>query len=227
MKDTSVLIYSCDAYSDVWEPFFTLFYRYWECPYRVYIVCESKKCYVPGVTTLHANGRWTDCIRSAVEQIPTKYVIGMCEDFFMRRKVKDQVIRNCASEMDANPNIACFNFEKEYGWVLPSDYPNFGRKPDGGEYRQSCQPTLWRKNILLELLQRSMNAWEWELSSGSAPDKYEYYIWTGPADKLVFEYGYHNNQWVGLCKGKWVREDVVPLFEREHIEVDYSIRGYI
>lgn len=224
--DTSVLIYSCDKYSDVWGPFFTLFFRYWDCPYQVYLITETEQCLIPEVKTINISGKWSDKIRQALEEIPTKYVIGMCEDFFMRRKVKDQVIRNCMSEMDINPNIACFNFEKEYGWILPSEYAGFGRKPDNAEYRLSCQPTLWRRETLIKLLPENMNAWEWELSSRSAPNEYEYYIWTGPADELVFEYGYHNNQWVGLQKGRWVAADVVPLFEREHIEVDYSIRGF-
>ena len=80
---TSVLIYSCDKYSDVWEPFFTLFFRYWECPYRVYISSETKKCRVPGVTTLNVNGEWSDLIRQALEQIAQalhKDVFGLVAD---------------------------------------------------------------------------------------------------------------------------------------------------
>lgn len=224
--NTSVLIYSCDKYSDIWGPFFTLFFRYWECPYQVYLVTETEQCLVPEVKTINAEGEWTDCMRQALEQIDTEYVIGMCEDFFMRRKVRQDVIDGCIDKMDKNHDIACFNFEKEYDWVLPSDYSGFGRKPDNGAYRLSCQPTLWRRETLIKLLPPNLNAWQWELSSGSAPNEYEYYIWTGSEDDLVFEYGYHNNQWVGVCKGKWVARDVVPLFEKEGIDIDYSIRGF-
>ena len=227
MKDTSVLIYSCDKYSDIWGVFFKLFFRYWDCPYQVYLVTETEQCLIPEVKTINISGKWSDKIRQALEEIPTKYVIGMCEDFFMRRRVRDQVIRNCVSEMDANPDIACFNFEKEYDWTLRSRYAGFGRKPDNGAYRLSCQPTLWRRETLIKLLPENMNAWQWELSSPNAPNEYEYYIWTGPEDELVFEYGYHNNQWVGLQKGKWVADDVIPLFEKEGIEIDYSIRGTV
>ena len=225
MKDTSVLIYSCDAYSDVWEPFFTLFYRYWECPYRVYITCETKKCYVPGVTTINTSGSWTERMHEAVKQIPTKYVIGMCEDMFMRRRVHDDVIETCIERMEQDKWIANFNFEKEYDWTLPSKFECWGKKPYGNHYQKSCQPTLWRRAILMELLSVSCDAWQWEMSP--APDCYDYYIWTGDERDLVFEYGYHNNQWFGIQKGRWDQRDVVPLFEREHIEVDYSIRGYI
>ena len=227
LHDTSVLIYSCDKYADVWGPFFTLLFRYWECPYQVYVVAEREQCLIPEVKTINVEeGEWTDMVKSAVDQIDTEYVIGMCEDFFMRRPVRQNVIDDCIGQMNTSPNIACFNFEKENDWVLKSDYAGFGRKPDNGAYRLSCQPTLWRREILSELLSNHMSAWEWELSSGSAPNKYEYYIWTGPEDELVFEYGYHNNQWVGLQKGKWVARDVVPLFEKEGISIDYSIRGF-
>jgi len=34
----SILIPSCDKYSDLWRPFFTLFWRHWpDCPFPVYL----------------------------------------------------------------------------------------------------------------------------------------------------------------------------------------------
>ena len=34
----SVLVPSCDAYADLWIPFFALFWRYWsDCPFPVYL----------------------------------------------------------------------------------------------------------------------------------------------------------------------------------------------
>ena len=223
---TSVLVFSCDKYSDIWGPFFSLLFRYWDCPYEVYVTAESEQCLVPKVKTINTQGEfWTDRIRRAIEQIPTEYVIGMCEDFFMRRRVRQEVIYACEKFMDDNPNAACFNFEKEYDWVNPSGYTNFGKKPLNGMYKKSCQPTLWRKSALLKLLSESMNAWQWEMSD--ATNDYEYYIWTGSASDLVFEYGYHDNKWFGIQKGKWVASDVVPLFAREGIDIDFSIRGTV
>lgn len=227
MNDASVLIYSCDKYADIWKPFFTLFFRYWDCPYDVYLATESVDCDLIGVQTLHGSGSWTDIMRECLEQIPTRYVIGMCEDMFFRREVDQQTISNCISTMDENPYIACMNFEKEYDETEPCDVYLFGRKPFNAPYRLSCQPTLWRRSALMELMHGSMSAWEWELSSPQATNKYDYLIWTGDEDELVFEYGYHNHNWFGIRKGKWVANDVIPLFEREGIEVDFSKRGTV
>ena len=222
---TAVMIYSCDAYSDIWEPFFTLFFRYWDCPYPVYIATEFETCDIENVHTVNSFGSWTERMRVALEQIPAEYVICMCEDMFFRRPVEQNIIDACITSMDNNSKIACFNFEREYGWYLPSQYPRFGKKPSGHHYQKSCQPTLWRRSILIELMQENQSAWAWEMSD--ALDKYDYYIWTGSDQDLAFEYGYHNNQWFGIQKGKWVAHDVIPLFEKEGIEVDLSKRGTI
>lgn len=225
-NDVSVLIYSCDAYSDVWGAFFTLLFRYWQCPYQVYLATESEQCLLPEVKTINTQGdTWTERIHDAVAQIPTKYVIAMCEDCFIRKNVRQNIIDGCIRSMEQDGNIACFNFEKEYKEAGPTYIENFGRKPNGSEFRQSCQPTLWRKSILLELLDYKMDPWEWEDSP--APDKYNYFVWTGADDELVFEYGYHNYQWFGIQKGKWVEADIRQLFEREDINIDLSIRGTI
>ena len=221
--NTSVLIYSCDAYSDVWGPFFTLFYRYWNCPYPVYIAAESEQCLIPEVKTINTEGTWTDRIRSALTEIPTEYVICMCEDFFFRKKVRQDVIDYCLLHMEYE-NIACVNFEKCYG-PTEEGFVDFGKKPNGSEWRKTCQAALWRRDVLVKLLEGSMDAWEWEMSS--APDEYKYYVYTGDEDSLVFEYGYHNAEWFGIQKGKWVEKDVRPLFEKEHINIDLSIRGTV
>lgn len=224
MKDCSVLIYSCDSYSDVWEAFFKLLFKYWECPYRVYIATETKVCTVPGVTTLNTQGTWTERMYKAVEQIPTKYVIGMCEDMFMRRIVYQHQIEQCIKWMEEDKYIANINFEKEYNFSLPSKHERFGKKPKCGWYCKSCQPTLWRKAVLLDLLDCQKTAWEWELSE--TPYTYDYYIYTGDIREVVFEYGYKNNQWFGIRKGQWVRESVEKLFKDENIDIDFSIRGF-
>ena len=223
--DVGVLIYSCDNYSDIWDPFFTLFFRYWNCPYQVYITAETKKCNVENVITLNTVGaKWTDRIREAVECIPTKYIVGMCEDMFFRKPVRQEIIDYCLWEMEKDNTIANFNFEKSNTPTEECDYDNFSRKVCDYDYQKSCQPTLWRKDILLKLLNESQDPWEWETSE--VPKEYKYYIWTGSEDELVFEYGYHN-KWFGIQKGRWVLDDVKPLFEKENILVDFSKRGFI
>lgn len=228
MRDTSVLIYSCDKYSDIWGVFFKLFFRYWDCPYQVYLVTETEQCLIPEVKTINISGKWSDKIRQALEEIPTKYVIGMCEDFFFRRSVNQNIIDECVRHMEHDHMIGCFNFEKECEpecHLMPSLYQNFGRKPSGNHFQKSCQPTLWRRAYLEKLLDGQMSPWEWETIETAYP--LNHYVWNGDPEGLAFEYGYHDRQWFGIVQGKWVIDDVGPLFEREGVNIDLTIRGTI
>lgn len=228
MSNVSVLIYSCDKYADVWQPFFTLFFRYWDCPYDVYLATETVDCDLIGVQTLHGSGTWTERMRQAVEQIPTKYVIGMCEDMFFRRPVKQNIIDDCVAYMETNPIIGCFNFEKEAEPgcnLISSIYQSFGRKPSGNHFQKSCQPSLWRKDYLIKLLDCKMNPWQWEETETQYD--LEHYVWCGSPDDLAFEYGYHDRKWFGIVRGRWIESDVQPLFEKEGIDIDLSIRGTV
>ena len=222
----SVLIYSCDSYSDVWKPFFTLFWRYWNCEYPVYLATETKKCAELGVMTINKQAdTWTERMKQTVDEIPTDFVIGMCEDFFLRRNVRQNVIDDCLRFMVQNPNVANMNFEKDCDGASGGCFAGFGIKPNGRNYQKSCQPTLWRKSALSELLDVKLDPWEWELSA--TPEKYDCYVFTGGLDDLTFEYGLVDHNPFGIVKGKWVKDDVGPLFAKEHIDIDFTKRGYV
>ena len=226
--NTSVLIYSCDKYSDVWGPFFTLFFRYWDCPYQVYLCTESEQCLIPEVKTINANGTWTERMQKAVREIPTKYVLGMCEDMFFRRTVRQDIINNCVLYMEHDGQIGCFNFEKEYEpgiELIPSNYLDFAEKPPGHHFQKSCQPTLWRRTYLEKLLDAQMDAWNWEWQERDYP--FRHYIWNGLLSETVFDYGLHDRQGFGIVQGKWYLADVEPLFKKEGIDIDFGKRGFV
>lgn len=226
MDKVSVLIYSCDKYLDAWGPFFTLFFRYWKCPYPVYLTTETEQCLIPEVKTINTEApTWTERIRTAVEQIPTDYIIGMCEDMFLRKPVRQEIITTCVDRLEDHKNIACFNFEKDYDGATDSKFALFGRKPPGHNFQKSCQPTLWRKSILLELLDCKLDPWEWEDSETT--EKYGFYIYTGDLKGLTFDYGLYKRNLFGIVQGKWYLPDVEPLFKRENINIDFNRRGTI
>ena len=49
----AILICSCDAYADVWDPFFTLFFRHWpDCPWPIYLIANHRRYPDDRVNTL-------------------------------------------------------------------------------------------------------------------------------------------------------------------------------
>lgn len=215
IKDCSVLILSCDSYSDLWLPFFTLLNKYWKRPYKTYLSCETKQCEYCNTINVNDNC-WTKRIRETLKQINTEYVIIMCEDFFMRKPVDQKRIETAINRFD--DNTATFNFEKDYSTDNGSN--DFRLRDNKEQFTKSCQTGVWDRLKLIELLNKDLNPWEWEESPNTT--NYKCFINTGD---LIFDYGFYNHNWFGVVKGKWIMSDIDPLFKKENIDIDYSIRG--
>jgi hypothetical protein len=100
-QDTSILVLSCDAYEDIWMPFFTLKDRYWKsCIYPTYIATETKDCpYAKALKHNYPLNQWTRRIRESLAEIETRYVIMMDCDMFIRAEVNRRRISDCIDEM--------------------------------------------------------------------------------------------------------------------------------
>jgi hypothetical protein len=84
-----VLSISCDEYRDPLEPFFTLFFRYWQdCMYPVYLGTNHLKYNdkrVKTITTSDDDG--SSRFRAVLENTPDPYTIVMNEGFFLTNHV--------------------------------------------------------------------------------------------------------------------------------------------
>lgn len=102
LASISVLVASCSAYSDLWPPFFTLFFRYWDdCPYPIYLLTETgsyeHERVHPIVTGGDGSARtWSTRLRHGLSQLDTDFVILMQEDYLLDRRVETTRIQSIA-----------------------------------------------------------------------------------------------------------------------------------
>lgn len=235
IKDkVSVLVCSCDAYSDLWYPFFKLYQKYWTIPeLNLYLNTETKDYSYEGlnIRCVHPNRKnapYGERMRDALSQIDTEYVITFLDDFFIREYVDDEHIRRIIEWMDEDKSIVCFNQDclKTYSdWEI-GEKPGYRRIPWGTEYTLNMQVAVWRTKKLKNYWKNDVSPWEWEefcnaLTYGKKREKF--YCLTDYSYGFC-NYGFNING-MGVYHGKWVMDDVVPLFEKENICVDYSVRG--
>lgn len=163
----SILIPSCDKYSDLWPPFFNMFWRNWrDCPYPVYLGSNKEAFEHPKVENILVgpDKDWTSGVRKMVETLDSEYVLIMLEDFFIRKPV------------DTKRVVFYVNLLKELGGDLlrlrPPIYRPFLRVNGcfhlaqfmkGAPYIVSLQPTVWKKVRLLSIMRDGESAWEFEL----------------------------------------------------------------
>lgn len=227
------MVNSCDAYSDLWNPFFTLLKKYWlPCDLKIVLNTETNDFSFDGmdIEVIHSPKGWPYGKRmiNVLKHIRTKYVFVLLDDFFLRQPVDMQRITRIISWMEQDPEIVCFSSDctQTYAdWEIEK-YHGFRRVPPGNEYMLNLQAAVWRTEAFREYWNPKVTPWEWEeyssVLTGKHP-KHKFYC-TIDWNYSICDYGY-NAKGMGVFHGQWVIEDVKPLFEKENIDVDYSKRG--
>lgn len=231
----TVVVCSCDKYSDLWDPFFTLFHAYWpECPYPVVLNTESKvyarndmeiRSFAPykGGETVPYGKRMRDCLAT----VKTPYVLLLLDDFFLREKVKQDKLEQSIEWMEVNQDVYCFNFDciKDEYDVDDGRFEGFKRRSKYGAYRYNMQAGVWRTEALRNTWKEFESPWQWELYGNMRSWKDDSSIYSLEDNTDVpMNYGF-NSEGMGVFRGKWVIDDVAPLFAKHGIEVDFSKRG--
>lgn len=234
LKDRlTVLVNSCDSYEDLWFPFFILFRKYWEDKsVRLLLNTETKSFSMTGldIECIQCNERkYGARMLNALSKVNTEYVLILLDDFFLRRTVDLCRIREIIQWMDEDRDIAYFNSDctNVYADWEVDKYPGFRRIPPGSEYVLNLQAAIWRTDVLKKYWKPDISPWEWEEFSNiltTYEKKYKFYCTTA-WENAFCDYGYKPDG-MGVFRGRWVVQDVKPLFEKENIEIDFSIRGY-
>lgn len=234
----SILINTCDKFEDCWNPFFKLFQTYWpNCSGEIYLNTEFKAYAYPGLrinATKACQGKqfkgkyatWSQCLKWALEQINTDIVLYMQEDYFLTAPVKNSVVEYYAQWLSEHPEISCIHLTDQ-GIPVTSEYGSENLSyGDPNHYSYlSCQASLWHKKDLEKLIREEETAWNFEWW-GSRRAQYSGMkflainpIWLeqeGPIIPYLF---------TGVIGGRWI-PDVVDLFKKHDIPMDYSRRGF-
>jgi hypothetical protein len=242
MTGYSIAVLSTDGFSDCWDPFFTLFARYWDpCKAPVHLITETKTYSHTGleIRLPLTKGRshypwptWSECLLICLEDVETEYVLIILDDFFISGPVVTDVIDMCVDKMqnEGIPNITL----TEHGYKRPAvgtPDPMFLEVAPRARYRITTSPALWSKDALKSYLRRHENAWQFEVfgSRRSWRRKERFLIVnpeilgnTGEGAIPYFKRGPVDS---GIVKGKW-QEDVVEFFRDNGIDMDFSKRGF-
>jgi hypothetical protein len=232
----SILINSTDSFEDCWIPFFTLFKKYWpDFTGKIYLNTETKIFVFPGLdiecvlnNKNSPNKRipWSECLIRALNGINSDVLLYMQEDYFLKDSVKDDLIDKFVQLMHDNIEIHCIHLTDQVApSVQPSDYDKLFYIPQNHKDRVSCQAALWRKEIMLNYLRNYESGWDFE--------------WWGSKRASIQDHNFLavDKNWVrlnqfeiipyiftGVIGGRWFKE-VIPLFEKNNILIDYSKRG--
>jgi len=195
-KRLAILVSSYDAYSDLWAPFFTAFQRSWpDCPYQIYLLSNYTSFPDQAIKPIMVGDiiAWPESIRLAVEQISEEFIFLFLEDWFLIRQVDTKKFMNLV-EWVITQRPACIRLQPVVGMVQ-SEFKGICHLPSGIPYRSSTVMSLWRKDVLLDLLRPDETIWQFEIQGSVRTDKYPDFY----ATEETYLHCLH-----GVIRGKWI-----------------------
>lgn len=116
---------------------------------------------------------WTKNLRVALKQIDSTYVIYFQEDYWINEKVNSLAISQYVSIMDEQH----LNYIRLLAHPVPdyefSDDKRLGILATNAPYRTALQAAIWRKEVLLDLLEEDESPWQFEVQGTIRSQKYE------------------------------------------------------
>lgn len=163
-----MLVVSCDRYSDLWEPCFTLLDKYWpERDFNVYLMTNVLNFEWPGVAVIKVGDdiSYADNLRKAVTQIREEWILLWLEDLLICSPVSNARVmsiiasaqRRTAGYLKLSPDMP-LSYDSE-------STEEVGPLPKGVRYRAAIGASLYHRPTLLRLLVPGASAWDLDRSN--------------------------------------------------------------
>ena len=237
-SDIGILVNTSDSFEDCWNPFFTLFDKYWiNCKYPIFLNTEFKDYQFKGLnivsTKVHSKTKdrrltWSECLIGALEEINAPLILYFQEDYFIDQPVDSQFIENMVDVMIKNPDIKKLGLitTDTQGPFKKSDFEKLSKISQKAKYRISTQVGIWRKETLLSYLRAEENGWMFEIFGTWRSRKVKELFLTISRDVFTTHKASPIHYiHTGIIKGKW-HPEIPKIFRENGIEVDFTQRGF-
>ncbi|WP_295087746.1 hypothetical protein [Ruminococcus sp.] len=177
-RNMTMLILSCDGFSDLWDGHVKLLEQNW--PDRnmdTYIVTDkpSDKDY-PNVGIISAGEgiEWSERLKAAIEHVKTDYVFITLDDYYLIKKVSDKSIGSLLKMMikENVDYVRLFNRPKKSILDELEGYKGIHRINTKCNYSVNLYSGLWKKDFILAMIKEPQNAWQFEVALSKRANEY-------------------------------------------------------
>lgn len=169
VKNLTVLIHSCGAYSDLWSGQIEMLNRHWNDRPRTIILTDTNPndYSFNGVEIICAGEKKeiTDRLEAVLPEIKSEYVFVTLDDYYLLNDVDNDRIEFLLDFMDKN----------DYDYIRLFKDPAGGKQIESGlrecfiknkknSYYVNLYQGIWRKSFIEKTLKPGLNAWQYEVS---------------------------------------------------------------
>ena len=205
MNNIALLISTYDNSEDLWRPLEQTYLKYWnDIDFPIYLSTNNKDfdSQLFKSLTIGSELSWSDNLIKSLNKINEEYILLTFDDLFLTAKVDNQFIKKLM-EHAIRSKFSYLQFYRSISKGSRVDKLIF-RKSDNTRYKNSTIWSFWNKNILLELLQKEENAWEFERNGNVRSYKYKDFYSTR-SNVIPFVNGIVKGMWNPLAKNKLER----------------------
>ena len=164
MNNIAVVISSCDKYSFIWEAYKTIFQKYWsDCPYPIYFITNNMDAPF-GQTIRVGDLDWASGVIKALNKVKEKTIVWLLEDYWFTNMVNTLDLNKLCTFINTTECDHIRLYVSNQSKQIPrqkftEDLDLLNKEED---YRCSLNAGLWKKNILLNLIESGNNIWDSE-----------------------------------------------------------------
>ncbi|MDQ6626061.1 MAG: hypothetical protein M3Y69_07975 [Verrucomicrobiota bacterium] len=167
----SVVVSSCDAFFDAWQPFAFFFRKFWsDCPFPVFLILNQLAVRSSFIKPIHVgkDQGWARNMQIALGQITTPYILYFQEDYLLTGPVdRVQLADDFAVAFQENVASLCFADLSVLEPAFAETRNRFAPIPSDSSGRTRLQVALWKTSAFAASLVPGETAWEME-ARGSA-----------------------------------------------------------
>lgn len=213
-NDIALLVVTCDAYKDLWRPYFQCLFKYWpDCPYPIYLGSNNSVYPDPRVKpiTIGDDKDYSSNLLAMLEHLDSPWVLLWIEDCLLSAPVNTARLTKLISDAQMQGAgyvklIATFPYA-----YTSSKTEEVAVVPKGIRYRVNIGVTLFKKDVLVNLLRSGESAWDIEYKGAARSDNLEdKFYCLNSSLKSNPPISYVN----AVGKGKWIRNSV-PFLKKE------------
>tara|TARA_R110001592_G_scaffold119404_1_gene322413 strand:- start:11101 stop:11883 length:783 start_codon:yes stop_codon:yes gene_type:complete len=165
--ENAILVVSCDAYKDLWKPFFHCFFKYWpDCPFPIFLASNFEKFDDDRVNSIcyGEDLHYSTNLINIMAHIQSPSILLWFEDVFIESKIDNARFLNIIKLAKTN-NAGYLKLTVDLPVVYVKDKSQeIGIIPKGVKYRSGIGLALYKRETLINLLEPGLSAWQLDQS---------------------------------------------------------------
>ncbi len=229
LKDKiTVIVNTCDAYSDLWKMFCLALNEYWpDRTIDIVINTEEKKTlgFKNSNTSIHNSDSkfWGERLIETLNDIKTEYIVMLYDDFIIEESFDESVLHKILEWMENDSNISVFYLDNLKLKPVKGEaiFEGFELIDFTSDYRLNSAPAVWKKCDLKLFTGKEDTPWAWEVFGTYRTQKTIKKFYQ-PQKKI---YSFNGSKGGAIYRGKWVK-DVVDKSYKYDLDIDFTKRGF-